>query len=115
MLQVELVTVPDLGLQLCRLWFSRIERLLNDLVHQVISENFHHRSVDRGLRQREHPLQSIVHQSDAHLAIRDQNTLDHASKNSPETEILVRDVARHLSLSARNLFQIPVNLQDDPG
>ena len=91
------------------------ERLPNDLVHEVIPKDLHHRSIDRGLGQREHLLQTFIHQSDVHLAIRDQNTLDHAGQDSPQTEIFVRDVSRDFSLSPRNLFQILVNFPHDPG
>jgi len=115
MLLLELITLPDLDLQLCRLRLPCIQGLANDLVHKVISEDFHHGPINRGFGQREHALKAFIYESDLHRAIRDQNTFDHAGQNSPQTEIFVGNMPRDLPLSPRHLIQIAVNFLDDPG
>jgi len=81
----------------------------------VVSEDFHHGPINWGFGQREHALKAFIYESDLHRAIRDQNTFYRACENSPQTEILVGNMPRDLSLSPRHLIQIAVNFLDDPG
>jgi hypothetical protein len=81
----------------------------------VVAEDFHYRSVDRRLGQREHLLETCIYESDLHVAIGDQNTLYHAGKDSAQAEILVREVSRILSLLARDLLQAVMNFLHDAG
>src|SRR5215469_15860694 len=115
MLKLELISFPDLGLQFRRPWFLRFQRLLNDLVQKVVSEHFHHRSIHRRLWQREHLMETFVRQADPQVAVGDQNALDHACKDSAQTEVFVCDLSCKLSLPLRQLSEVLVNLPDDSG
>ncbi len=115
MFQLELVSFLDLGLQLRRLWFPCIESLPNYLMQKVVAEDFHHRSIHWGLWQREHLLETLIHESDLHIVVRDQNALDHTRQDRPQTEVFVGDLSLDLSLPPRHLFQVLVNFPHDPG
>src|SRR5260370_24926152 len=114
MFQLELVSFPNLCLQLRGPRSSGIQSLLNYLVQKVVSEDFHHRSVHWRLWQREHLLETVVRESNPHIAVRDQNALDHACQDGAQTKVFVTNLSCKLSLPLCHLYQVLMNLPDDP-
>jgi hypothetical protein len=51
MFELKPISVPYLGLQLCRLRFPGVERFSDDLVNEMIPENLHDRAIHRRFRQ----------------------------------------------------------------
>ena len=113
MFELELVSFPNLGLQLCRLRFLGIQSLSNDLVQKVVSEDFHDRSIQRRPLQREHLLEPMIRKSNSHIAVRDQNAFDQARQDGAQAKVLVGNFLSDLSLSLCHLFQVLVNLPED--
>jgi hypothetical protein len=114
MFQLELVSFPNLCLQLRGPRFFGIQSLLNYLVQKVVSKDFHYCSVHWRLWQREHLLETIVRESNPHVAVRDEHALDQACQDGAQTEVFVSNLSRNLSLPLRHFQKVLMNLPEDP-
>jgi hypothetical protein len=57
--------------------------------------------------------QTLVYQPDLHVPVRDQDPLNHARQNRPQTEIFFRNPARDLPLAPPDLPQIAMDFPND--
>jgi hypothetical protein len=114
MFQLKLISFPNLRLQLRGPRFFGIQSLLNYLVQNVVSENFHHRAVHGRLWQREHLLETIVRESNPHIAVRDQNALDQTCQDGAQTKVFVGNLSFYRSLPLSHLHQVLMDLPEDP-
>src|SRR4029077_14200248 len=78
------------------------ERSLNGVLKLAVKEDFHHGTVDGGLRQLKHPLEPFIEEADALCAVRDHHSLKHAGEDRLQTEALISDLLIELLEQFRN-------------